>query len=54
MDYSNAFSYVTEDGNWFTKILIAGLISLCLIFGHFYLIGWMIEIWKNTSTFLKR
>lgn len=44
MNYSRAFTYVFEDKNWLSKILIAGLISLIPIIGQFYLMGWMVEI----------
>ena len=44
MNYSHAFSYVFEDKDWLSKILIAGLISLIPIVGQLYLFGWMIEI----------
>ena len=44
MNYSRAFSYVFEDKNWLSKLLIAGLISLIPIIGQFYLLGWMVEI----------
>ena len=44
MNYSKAFSYVFDDKNWLSKILIAGLISLIPIVGQIYLMGWSIEI----------
>lgn len=44
MNYSRAFTYVFEDKNWLSKLLIAGLISLIPIIGQFYLLGWMVEI----------
>lgn len=49
MNYSRAFSYVFEDKNWLSKILIAGLISLIPIVGQFYLMGWMVEIVRRTK-----
>ena len=49
MNYSRAFSYVFEDKNWLSKVLIAGLISLIPIVGQFYLMGWMIEIVRRTK-----
>ncbi len=49
MNYSRAFSYVFEDKNWLSKILIAGLISLIPIIGQFYLCGWMVEIVRRTK-----
>ena len=49
MNYSRAFSYVFEDKNWLSKILIAGLISLIPIIGQIYLYGWMIEIIRRVK-----
>lgn len=49
MKYSRAFSYVFEDKDWLTKILIAGLISLIPVVGQFYLFGWMIEIMRRVK-----
>ena len=49
MNYSRAFTYVFEDKNWLSKILIAGLISLIPIIGQFYLMGWMIEIMRRVK-----
>lgn len=49
MNYSKAFSYVFEDNNWFSKIAIAGLISLIPIIGQIYLLGWMIEIVRRVK-----
>ena len=49
MNYSRAFSYVFEDKDWLSKILIAGLISLIPIIGQLYLFGWMIEIVRRVK-----
>lgn len=49
MNYSHAFTYVFEDKNWLSKILIAGLISLIPIVGQFYLFGWMVEVVRRTK-----
>ncbi len=49
MNYSHAFTYVFEDKNWISKILIAGLISLIPIVGQIYLFGWMIEIVRRVK-----
>lgn len=49
MNYSRAFTYVFEDKNWLSKILIAGLISLIPIIGQFYILGWMIEIVRRVK-----
>ena len=44
MNYSKAFSYVFDDKDWVSKILIAGLIFLIPIVGQIYMMGWSIEI----------
>ena len=49
MNYSRAFSYVFEDKNWLSKILIAGLISLIPIVGQLYLMGWTVEIVRRVK-----
>ena len=49
MNYSRAFSYVFEDKNWLSKILIAGLISLIPIVGQIYLMGWTVEIVRRVK-----
>lgn len=49
MKYSEAFSYVFDDSNWFQKILIAGLIFLIPVVGQLYLLGWMIEIVRRVK-----
>ncbi len=49
MNYSRAFSYVFEDKNWISKILIAGLIFLIPVIGQIYLCGWMIEIVRRVK-----
>jgi len=49
MNYSRAFSYVFEDKNWLSKILIAGLISLIPIIGQLYLLGWTVEIVRRVK-----
>ena len=49
MNNSRAFSYVFEDKNWFSKLVIAGLIGLIPIVGQFYLTGWTIEIIRRTK-----
>ena len=49
MDYTKAFSYVFEDKNWASKLLIAGLIGLIPIVGQFYLLGWMVEVVRRVK-----
>lgn len=42
MDIGKAFSFVFKDDNWFTPILVGGLILLIPIIGVFWLIGYML------------
>lgn len=44
MDISRAFSFVSNDKDWISKLIIAGLITLIPIVGPLYLSGWMMEI----------
>jgi hypothetical protein len=44
MNISRAFSFVSNDKDWISKLIIAGLISLIPIVGILYLTGWMMEI----------
>lgn len=44
MDISRAFSFVSNDRDWISKLIIAGLITLIPIVGPLYLSGWMVEI----------
>lgn len=44
MDVGKAFSFVFEDRNWFTKLVVGGLIALIPIFGIFALMGYMIAV----------
>jgi hypothetical protein len=47
MDFSAPFGYPFKDQNWFSKLLIAGLITLIPIVGMLYLLGWGLEITKQ-------
>lgn len=47
MDIGRAFSYLTEDQDWWKKVLIGGLLSLIPIVGPFYALGYVIEAMKN-------
>lgn len=49
MDIGRAFSYVTEDEEWVTKILLGGLISLIPIVGTLALIGYMLKTAQNVA-----
>jgi len=47
MDFSAPFGFPFKDQNWFSKLLIAGLITLIPIIGMLYLIGWGLEITRQ-------
>lgn len=51
METGRAFSYVFEDENWISKILIGGLIFLFsfLIFPFFIILGYFVEIIRRTA-----
>jgi hypothetical protein len=44
MNISNAFTFVKNDKEWITKILITGLISIIPLIGQIYLTGWGMEV----------
>lgn len=50
MDISRAFSFVSNDRDWISKLIVAGLITLIPIVGPLYLSGWMIEIARRYYT----
>jgi hypothetical protein len=47
MDFSAPFGFPFKDQNWFSKLLIAGLITLIPIIGFLYLLGWGLEITRQ-------
>lgn len=47
MDIGKAFSYVFEDPEWITKVLLGILIPMIPIFGPFALVGYMIVLIRN-------
>ncbi len=47
MDIGRSFSYITEDEEWWKKVLIGGLLTLIPVIGPFYGIGYMIEALRN-------
>jgi hypothetical protein len=49
MDIGRAFSYVFDDEQWITVILIGGLLQLIPIFGQIVLIGFMLEAARNVA-----
>ncbi len=48
MDIGRSFTYVTEDQDWLQKVLIAALISLIPIVGQLYMLGYALQVTKNT------
>jgi hypothetical protein len=54
MDIGKAFSFVFEDEEWFTKILLGALITLIPIFGQFALFGYGIAIIRNVKAGVPR
>ncbi len=49
MDIGKAFSYVFDDEQWLSSILIAGLISLIPILGWIALLGYVVEAARNVA-----
>lgn len=49
MNISRAFSFVSNDKDWISKLILTGLISLIPIVGWLYLLGWTMEIAKRYS-----
>lgn len=47
MDLGRAFSFVTEDEEWISKIVIGGLIQIIPIIGQLALIGYVFETARN-------
>jgi hypothetical protein len=49
MDIARTFSFVTEDEEWVTKILIGGLIFLIPFVGQIAVIGYMLKVAQNVA-----
>lgn len=49
MDLGKAFSFVFDDDQWATSILIGGLISLIPVFGWFAIWGYLLETARNVA-----
>lgn len=47
MDLGKAFSFVFEDDNWITTILVGGLLLLVPIIGQLWLLGFLIQTARN-------
>ncbi len=68
MNFGRAFSYVTEDPEWFKKVGIAALVMLIPVLGQIVVIGWALELtrrvihhesemlpdWSNFSDYLSK
>ena len=50
MDMRRAFSYVFDDDEWLTVILLGGLILFVPILGQIVLIGFLCETARNVAT----
>ncbi|MEI7643079.1 MAG: DUF4013 domain-containing protein [Chloroflexales bacterium] len=49
MDIGRAFSYVFDDDEWLTVILLGGLIAIVPIFGQIVLVGFLFETARNVA-----
>ncbi|MBN1581773.1 MAG: DUF4013 domain-containing protein [Anaerolineae bacterium] len=47
MDVGRSFTYITEDEEWWKKVLIGGLLSLIPIVGPFYMMGYVLQVIQN-------
>ena len=47
MDIGRSFTFVTEDQEWWKKVLIGGALTLIPIVGPFYGMGYMLVALKN-------
>lgn len=47
MDIGKAFSFVFEDSNWVSKIIIGGIIAIIPIIGWFFVMGYVIAVARN-------
>src|SRR5688572_2204396 len=68
MNFSRAFTYITEDPEWLKKVGIAALVLLIPIVGQITVIGWALEVtrrvinnepdtlpdWSNFSDYLSK
>ena len=50
MNYGRAFSFVTQDPDWFKKVIIAALVLLIPVVGSFAFMGWGLEINRRVSS----
>ena len=47
MDFARSFSYVFEDKDWVTKLVIAAVVFLIPIIGQLIVLGWALEITRR-------
>lgn len=47
MDIGKSFSYVFEDPNWASKIVIGGILAIIPVVGWFLVMGYMIAVARN-------
>ena len=47
MEFGKSFTYVFEDDDWITKILLAAVIAFIPIIGPLAVAGWGVEITKR-------
>ena len=47
MDFGRSFSFVFEDKDWLTKVLIAAVVFLIPIIGQLIVLGWALEITRR-------
>jgi hypothetical protein len=47
MEFGKSFTYIFEDQDWITKILLAAIIALIPIVGPLAVVGWGVEITKR-------
>ncbi len=50
MDFGKAFTFVFEDDEWITKLLIGGIINLVPVIGLIVVVGWMLEIGRRVAS----
>ena len=49
MDIGKAFSFVFEDEEWVSKILIGGLIALIPLVGQLVVLGYALKVAQNVA-----
>lgn len=49
VDIGQAFSYLTADPQWMSKVVVIGLVSLVPVVGYVVLLGWMREVFERAK-----